>query len=1292
MSTIYEMKELAVTETPLLLFDCTLANGQIERWSTHAVTESGAHYEARVLNHNIFEMQAASEQGVDSIPRISIVLGNADSHFSEIERATGWKGAKLSVSFVFYDLRNDLPASERSPLFQGICNPPDEIREATFRITAVNRMNMQRGLLPQVRIQRRCPWSFPGTAEQRAEAVAGGADGRYSRFYRCGYSPDVPGGTGTLNGDEPYTSCGFTRSECAARGMAEHFGGIEFVPPTISVRTSGDKNWHTSAVAVNAARYNDFVPMAYGIAWYAPPVVFARNDGNLTRLEALLGIGEIEGVLKVLVNDVEIPMGVPGANMTGTGWYSIPTLGARTGVCNPDFTGGDGQPAGDPYGSMAYLSVVVPNRLNDGTSLPRIKALVQGLKIPTYTAAGEPAGERFSSNPAWILLDILRRTGWSLSEIDLGSFADAAEYCDVNIEALDNYGNPILIPRFQCNVALTNRKSAGELMRGIRLAARMNLTFGEGGLLRARVEDTIAGQQPIRLQWSNSADPLDGGWPSYEFGDGSSGFGGILRNGNDEPSFRVYTRSIADTPNRFSVEFQDALNEYQQDSLSIVDPEDAARSGQEISATLGAIGLPNYDQAARILKLSLDKSLRGNTYVEFDTSVRCLGVRAGDLITLTYLKEGFNRQLFRVLKVAPGVNHRITRITAQIHGDEWYVDTNGQPASGPGGRRQSDAGSGTPRPLIGTKADENGDLQFDITGTSPAEDGGETAICVRFLPPTTEAAAGPGIPLISLTPMIGAGGALRAGQILYYTVSGVNSEGHEGSASFLVRAAIESDGSQVTLSGLSFAPGAARFHVYRGNTPARLFRIATGASIAAAFTDAGLENQPIAPPDPNFDHANFYWRLERLPESAATIHSATTVGNSSIEMSEDYGGATARITRGRGAGQERAVVANSTNTVTVASPWTVEPDETSYFALSDSGWRFGAETRSDTVQFTIPNRPGEIAHITGRAANASNVEADPEASTVTRFTIGDAGTSDQGRPPAPSFGLRPGKRGGTMELSGISFAELKNTRTISSATLTVYYWDELEGAPLTSLASGTGGEGDIIVLNTAGAAQQGGFIQVDSEVVRVIGALPGGATYRVERGALGSGAATHNAGTIAYCLKARTEIAPFPSRFFGSQYSGSWSHPITLPNVRAAGGELLVTNRFGDSAAGAIHLTDTLERGLRTFAGGQYTIQVDGFLAVDACAAPALIVESSHTVREVYAALGAAADAPVSLQLNVDGNPYGAPLVFAPESQVSTSNPGYTLPPLIEGSKITVSTNSVGSARPGRNLTVIIRL
>src|ERR1035437_6256419 len=204
MQTIFELKEQAVTDTPLLLFDCVLPDGQTEHWSTHAVSVGEIAYSARVRRHNVFELQASSDQGGDGVRRIALVLANAHYHCSEIERATGWKGARLTAGLVFYDLRNAAPLPERSVIFQGICNPPDEILEATFRLPAPPRMNLQRLLLPQVRIQRRCPWELPSDEQQRAEAVDGGASGKYSRYYRCGYSPGVAGGTGTLDGSAAF--------------------------------------------------------------------------------------------------------------------------------------------------------------------------------------------------------------------------------------------------------------------------------------------------------------------------------------------------------------------------------------------------------------------------------------------------------------------------------------------------------------------------------------------------------------------------------------------------------------------------------------------------------------------------------------------------------------------------------------------------------------------------------------------------------------------------------------------------------------------------------------------------------------------------------------------------------------------------------------------------------------------------------------------------------------------------------------------------------------------------------
>ncbi len=57
------------------------------------------------------------------------------------------------------------------------------------------------------------------------------------------------------------------------------------------------------------------------------------------------------------------------------------------------------------------------------------------------------------------------------------------------------------------------------------------LTYGSGGLLTLRVENTLALQQPSLPDGSNSTETLNGGWPAYEFSDGSATFSGLVRDG-----------------------------------------------------------------------------------------------------------------------------------------------------------------------------------------------------------------------------------------------------------------------------------------------------------------------------------------------------------------------------------------------------------------------------------------------------------------------------------------------------------------------------------------------------------------------------------------------------------------------------------------------------------------------------------------------------------------------------------------------------------------------------------------
>ncbi len=1299
MLSIYDLKELAVTDTPLLLFSCVLQNGQAEYWSTHQIAYGGNTYAPRVMKHNLFEVQTSMDQGVDAIPRVSLSMANADSYFSELERSIGWKGATLTVTFLFYNLLQGAATSDSAVLFQGIVNPPEQSTESLFQLSAVNRMNLQRVLLPPIRIQRRCPWLFPATPLQRQEAVSGGANGPYSLFYPCGYSPDQTGGAGAMVGGTPYTSCGYTRTDCQARGMfsgPSRFGGLEFVPSSIQVRSYGGP-WQYAPVDDNVAIYNDFVPLLYGTAWYYPPIVFTRNDGNLTHMEVLLGMGPIQDVKKVVVNQIEIPVAQTGKNMTSTGWYNVVSLGARNGAFNPDFTDAAGAPAGDPYGSMAYLSVVVPNQINNGQSLPTVQVLADGMQLPTYGADGSYQSTVFTANPAWILLDILLRSGWDTADMDLTTFAAAAAFCDQQIQTQDLNGNNVMIARFQCNLCLQQRRNAGDVIRGIRNAARLLFTYSVGGLLQLQVENSIALQQPTQMAWSNSTQTLNGGWPSYEFSDGSAGTANILRKTNGEPSVQVSSRGIADTPNQVNVEFQDAFNSYQHDSLLMVDVGDIDLTGQIIGTTLMALGLPNYDQAARILRFTLDKAISGNTYVAFDTSVKALGLRPGDIIALTYLKEGFQRQPFRIVKITPGANYRVTKITAQIHQDQWYTDTNGQIPGNTGGRPQPNSGIGVPRPLLGNAVDPSGNLQYQISETSTnVTDGGVSEeLTVGFAVPPAIPQGGPGVPLVSLAAVIASAGTLAGGQLLYYAATGLDAQGGESVMSFVVLASIPpgSNTNSVTLTGLSFATGTQAFNVYRGGSPQQMQRIASDQAVASSFTDTGLPAQICAPPDPAFDHANFYWRLELQPEYTATMVTANTVGNSTAEMgAANYAGAIVRIMSGTGADQEYTIASNTATTLTLSQPWLVQPDATSLFVVAEAAWHFAASAKTSPVTFQIPNETGVTLHIQGRGANANNLEGPPLLSTLTRWTVGGGGLGDLAAPPQPLFGLGPSPLGGgTVELSGVAFSTLINTTGVTAGTLTVHYWDELTGISQFSLSAAIAATDTVMTLTQAGTATPGSFVQVEAEVIQVTAVQNGGLQYQVTRGMHLTAPAAHSAATPVYHLLNTVSVVPFPLNFFGSPLSGNWSYPISLPNATIASAELFVTNSRGNSPTSAINLTQSVNYGLRTLSGGQYSIQVQGYLAVDSNPAPNVVVAAAHAVLDIYAVVKQApVGGSVQVTLSQDGVPY-CTLTIPDGASVSASVDGFGMP-LQAQAQLSVAITAVGQTSPGSDLTVIVRL
>ena len=1293
-------KQEPSADTPLFFFDCTLSDGTIRHWSSQSVSWNGTAYEGRVIRQNQFEAQLASDTQVGGPPKLTFELANADSELSEIEQQTGFKGAQLTVRCAFFDLTAGTATSDPTVVFTGLMNPPETITENSFRLSAMNRISMQRTVLPNVRVERMCPWRFPTTAAERLEAVDGGAlQGKYSFYYRCGYSPDQPNGVGNLNGNVPFTSCSYDRADCEQRGMftvdtsgrpTARFGGIEYLPPTILVRGAGQSQSQLSAVQQNTAAYNDFVPLVYGTQWTQPDVVFSRNDGNLTRMEVLLGMGEIQGVSTVLVNDIVIPQGVNGMNMTSTGWFNLITPGTRNGAQDPNFTDGNGTAQGDPYGSMAYLSVVVPNRINNGTSIPSVQVLMQGLKLWQYDSNGNYLGEQFSSNPAWVLLDVLMRSGYTTAQINLASFATAAAYADELIPVDDPVGGYIQLPRFQCNFAINISQSVGELIRSIRNGSRMYLVLNTAGLIEVRVENTFALQQPTLPAYSNSTLPFSEGWPAYEF-DATS----IARSKDGSSSVQLYKLGAQDSPNRLSIEFQDSFNQYQQDSLSLEDEDDVDLCGQEVAVIWDAVGISTFNQASRMLYLGLNKAMPGNLYIRFQTSIKALGLLPGDLITVTYAKENLERTPFRITKITPGNSFRTATITAQYHDDAWYSDA---PTGITGGLGiQTGQGSGVPAPVAGTVLDANGNLQLGITEAEVTSSDGsaDLALTVAFTAPSGKVGT-LSAPLIGLSPVVSTtGGTLTGGVNYFYAVSTVDSDGGESLLSFIAQATTVAGANtnSVVLDGIQLPAGGVSFNVYRGSSPQAFSRIASAQTSAPSFLDTGLPALAILPPDPQFDHVNMYWRWELQPESAVTLASSTTVGNTGLEMLvNEYRSAVVRITRGTGEGQEYAIISNTATTLTIGIPWATQPDTTSFFVIAENTWTAGGSGQTSPIMFDVPERIGAGAEISARAANVGNEEAAYALSPLTRWTLGQSGeiAADTGASPAPQFGLALSPTtGGVIELGASGFTSLVNTVSITAGTYTFHYYDEVNGPAAIALAA------PIAVTDTSIAFGQaftnGLLLQIEQEIVQVTGTNSDGSSA-VTRGAQNTTAVAHGAAVSAYQLGETVLIVPFIKSFFGSPASGDWQYSVTLPNVRLASAELYMTNAFGAGATTVNSYTSTIDSGLRTLAGGQYSFQITGYLAIQTNAAPAMIVDRDCSVRDIYGIVNTApTGAAITLQINRNGALY-VTVQIAAGATMSNVVDGFGMPALRAGDLLQLNIAGVGATVPGSDLTLIMRL
>ena len=578
------------------------------------------------------------------------------------------------------------------------------------------------------------------------------------------------------------------------------------------------------------------------------------------------------------------------------------------------------------------------------------------------------------------------------------------------------------------------------------------------------------------------------------------------------------------------------------------------------------------------------------------------------------------------------------------------------------------------------------------------EENSSILLQVGFTPPVRPL-PGADIPFLAISPQVAtSGGSLPGGQSFYYGVTALRGPGEESDLSLVVRADTPTAGdtNRVTLTGLSFSSNSSGFNIYRGTSPQEMYRIATAAPLASSFSDAGLPADLPGPPDANYDHALFEWRLEMLPETAATSFDATSIGGSSLQLlAGEFNGMVVRITDGRGAGQERIIGSHTANLITVERAWSIVPDATSKFVIAESGWKPGASGGSSPVRFQVPARPGATVEIMGRAVNAVGRDSGIDLAPITRWQLGGGSGSeiDINVPPPPLFGIQALGQG-TVELTAVAFQTLENTRSIFAGTLTLHYWSELAAPQQLSLTANIDDAASVVSTSSAVTAPIGASVQIGAELMQILDA--NGLVLTVTRGVQGSAAVGHDAGELVFPLEQKTFVVPFSRGFFGSPASGSFSFPIFLPDVRLAAADLFMTNSRGNGETGKGLFTGYANDGLRTLSGGQISIQIEGHLAIQTGAAPEVVVEEGHSVRDIFATVRQAPTlVPVELRLNLNGIEYCTLTIPAGSTVTPAVVNGFNLPPLNALDKLSLDIVSLGqtaATTPGRDLTVTIRL
>ncbi len=396
-------------------------------------------------------------------------------------------------------------------------------------------------------------------------------------------------------------------------------------------------------------------------------------------------------------------------------------------------------------------------------------------------------------------------------------------------------------------------------------------------------------------------------------------------------------------------------------------------------------------------------------------------------------------------------------------------------------------------------------------------------------------------------------------------------------------------------------------------------------------------------------------------------------------------------------GQERVISANIADTITIETPWDVVPDATSKFAIVETTWALASESDTDIITVMLPLFTASTFEISLRSVGKDNLELDQleSPSLLWQIGVGSASGSDSGVPATPAFGFALIEEG-TVSIGGIGFSVLENLSSVYVGQLGILFWDELGAPTPVSLGAALSPSDATVTLGGLSASLvEGDLFQIEEEIFEITGDPTSGNIYPVTRGRYQTSAVAHDIANPVFVLTRRDMTIPFVPGYFSSTAAVGFRYNFRLPNVRISAADFTLYNRVGASARAEESYTGVTSFGVRTLSGGQITMNVHGYLAIEASAGNSYVVDRTTVVRDVSAYVQ---EAPVGddieILVRVNGNPY-CDLVIPAGSNVATTVSKFNTQALPQGAKLSFDILNVPSASlgtPGRDLTVLLQI